>query len=66
MRKWLNGVFGGGGDFARSGMGRRQERPGEQGMSDQRGLLLLHQVLPEVASRAGEWIRANARRSSKS
>jgi hypothetical protein len=35
-------------------------------MSDQRGLLLLHQVLPEVASRAGEWIRANARRSSKS
>jgi RNA polymerase sigma-70 factor, ECF subfamily len=46
------GVVSGGGSVDRRGLGRREKRQDEYRLCGSRGLLLLHQGLPEVASRA--------------
>jgi hypothetical protein len=61
----LVGVVSGAGDLDRRGMGGGQERQDDH-LSDEHGVLLLLQVLPEVTPRTREWMGATAPRFSKS
>jgi hypothetical protein len=66
MRKWLLALLAVGVLSIGVAWGGGQERQNTQGLRGRNILLLLRQVLPEVASPAREWTRVSAARFRKS